>query len=409
NLYDVTICDTVGEFEEFTNYVISTYTELISLEGKRIRVSVKALSDKDDKRYIDSDIASITINVSDISSVQRKAEEDALLYYSSLDSGNLNFTYGKKSDDGEINTRGLSVYTGGALMAEGKYLQGFSSGYDEATGYSTISAEYLQRFSPGAIVRLYAACKGGLRQCSISIAEYEAPAVTNCNGGMITYFKSLGTYAYLGLNFSSSVNAVYADGNTRLSFAIADDNKKSLKLDAGSLSKLNEGIHDISIYSGAGIVYCKILIIDDYSEKLEDVRVDIDGYPDIKLSWRGGVEPLYYELKAGGDVYRSDDDNVVIFGDCEADITAIARQGDKIELIAHFENGKKLNAVCYVPSYEAYIPYLQEQFYYIGESYNAYIDSVDEWYAAVGHCILHYNDLQDGARLCKSVDFAIDI
>ncbi|MDE5618505.1 MAG: hypothetical protein K2I79_03360, partial [Clostridia bacterium] len=37
NLYAVTICDTGCEFEEFTNYVISTYTELISLEGKRIR------------------------------------------------------------------------------------------------------------------------------------------------------------------------------------------------------------------------------------------------------------------------------------------------------------------------------------------------------------------------------------
>ncbi len=403
--YAVYVEDISGELQSYSGYVYAPRLDLEYYKGKRVRIRVRAISG--DRKRVDSDEAEAVYNVNAISAKAEAEEEKAIVSYTAYSELSGRYFYNLKRVDGSDNLDDFKLRSGsGALRASGVYAVGFKCAYDSASGESIISSEYLRGFSAGAVIPLTSSDSSVFE---VEIVDSPVARVINGEiGSANVYYKSLQSHMYLLFDADTYVRKIYADGEISLDFTQGED-RRGVKVSYASMAALSQGIHTLTLYTDRGDIRARVIVIDDYSFRLDNLRVDIDGYPNIALNWDAGLAPDYYTVVIGGRQYRSDSaEHSDMFNPGGMNISDIAREGDRIKVTA-YSGDATLSAETTVPYYSRYITYLLSDFEYIGESYNLYVDSESEWIAAVGHTVLHYDSLPSGIVYDKSITLALAV
>ena len=403
--YDVKVTDAgtgselVRENTEETSYMLADF----ALEdGERtLRVTVTALPASDERSASAPGECTITLpKVSDpqmllyaeqtVRQVLKEAENISSPSYSYYAKGDLSL---KLSFDKKVK----SVQA----LGENRYGFGYTLSSD---GLSvTLPQSYLKQFALGAAIQLKAQFEDGSTATHTVFVTERVIRLTEpselSSAGYIVYSEREGK----GLSFTFAeaerVRAVAWDGK-KLAFKESKTASGQCRVEASSLSGKEQGLHYLTLYADSGAVNVPVIYIPEYSCAPSNVRVDADAYPKVFVRWDADLMPQEYEVSINGQVFSSLD-LPERFGIDSFDATDIldVTSGESVEITVTARLPEEFGGAEYTgettsADLSAYVPYMTQKFTYLGEEYNFYITSEEEWEVFCCYTALCYDDLQ---------------
>ena len=300
--------------------------------------------------------------------------------------------------------------------------------YDVFGKTLTLHRSYLQKFSVGA--RLDVKIEYADNQSSeinVQIVNTLPLDVIGGEDGVIEVDTSAMALNYrIALGYdgktldegaSKIVKQVCIDGKKRATTDyITESSKAALSLYyAKVLNSLTSGLHYLEIYTIYGRSEVWLNVSNGRKNFPYNVRIDYDSsYPNIYVKWdiyREDAE--YFIVEIGNNSYNSKDDPSLFDGNCFNASGKIA-YGDSVVVKAVFDSKAQysdiskatLDVNIFSYTISSYLSY-DKSFEFLGNRYNYYIDSFDEFFDMMYYALLFYDELplSDNSAYEKSITF----